>query len=66
MPLCIMQALGLSEDGLEDALRRVAAVKLSKLSNLVRLYRLVIPLLLWLYATCTLGLPHVSAESLVL
>ncbi len=61
-----MQALGLSEDGLEDALRRVAAVKLSKLSNLVRLYLPVTPLLLWLYVTCILGLPHMSAESLVL
>ncbi|DBA76591.1 TPA: hypothetical protein ACH3X2_008642 [Trebouxia sp. C0005] len=33
------KALGLSEDGLEDALRRVAAVKLSKLSNLDEAFR---------------------------
>lgn len=62
--MCTLQALGLSEDGLQDALRRMAAVKLSKLSNLVRLYCPVIPLLLWLYLTCILGRPHMSAESL--
>ncbi len=66
MPKCTMQALGLSEDGLQDALRRVAAVKLSKLSNLVRLYLPVTPLLFWLYVTCILRLPHMSADSLVL
>ena len=66
MLLCTMQALGLSEDGLVDALRRVAAVKLSKLSNLVRLYLPVILRPLWLYVTCNLGLSHMSAESLVL
>lgn len=66
MLMCTVQALGLSEDGLVDALRRVAAVKLNKLSNLVRLYLPDIPLLLWFYVICILRLPHVSSEALVL
>ncbi len=65
MLMCTVQALGLSEDGLVDALRRVAAVKLNKLSNLVRLYLPDIPLLLWFYVICILRLPHVSSEALV-
>ena len=37
MSLMLLQPVGLSLDGLADALRRVAAVKLSKIPDLVRL-----------------------------